>query len=290
MLPRTPAGSHPEAPVSSDARPAPRRPRAQRPCPARHRLHAGRDAAVRRLVTRSRNGRSRATPLPRCCSSARSARSLICALLILPRTGLRVFRTQRLGAHIGRNATQATAQSLHRHRAQPDAARRRDRDQFLGAAVCRAAAAIWLKEKIGRARGLALVIGFLGVLLVASPGADSFRIGALFAIANAVLYGSVTAAVRGMTATEIGGDADHVPDGAAHAVFRAGAAVLRLCLAGQRATSPRCWSTACSTASGNIGGRARCRWRRRPRSGRSIISRWSGRWCSASCSGATCRR
>ncbi len=40
------------------------------------------------------------------------------------------------------------------------------------------------------------------MLVVASPGADTFRIGALFAIANAVLYGSVTAAVRGMSATE----------------------------------------------------------------------------------------
>ena len=45
--------------------------------------------------------------------------------------------------------------------------------------------------------------GFVGVLLVAAPGADSFRIGALFALANAVLFGSVTAAVRGMTATEL---------------------------------------------------------------------------------------
>ena len=44
--------------------------------------------------------------------------------------------------------------------------------------------------------------GFLGVLLVAAPGADSFRLGAMFAIANAVLFGSVTAAVRGMTTTE----------------------------------------------------------------------------------------
>ena len=40
------------------------------------------------------------------------------------------------------------------------------------------------------------------MLLVAGPGADTFRIGALFAIANAVLYGSVTAAVRGMSKTE----------------------------------------------------------------------------------------
>jgi drug/metabolite transporter (DMT)-like permease len=44
--------------------------------------------------------------------------------------------------------------------------------------------------------------GFLGVMLVAAPGADSFRLGAMFAIANAVLFGSVTAAVRGMSTTE----------------------------------------------------------------------------------------
>ena len=63
-------------------------------------------------------------------------------------------------------------------------------------------AAVWLKERVGLARGLALIVGFLGVLLVAAPGADSFRIGALFAVGNAVLYGSVTAAVRRMTMTE----------------------------------------------------------------------------------------
>ncbi len=63
-------------------------------------------------------------------------------------------------------------------------------------------AAFWQRESIGLARALALVVGFCGVLLVVSPGADSFTIGALFAVANAVLYGSVTAAVRGMSNTE----------------------------------------------------------------------------------------
>ena len=91
----------------------------------------------------------------------------------------------------------------YHHRLRIDAARRRRRHQFFLAAVrhivCRAVA-----EGKGRAcaRGLALVAGFLGVLLVAAPGADSFRLGALFALANAVLFGSVTAAVRGMTTTE----------------------------------------------------------------------------------------
>src|SRR5262249_4727204 len=63
-------------------------------------------------------------------------------------------------------------------------------------------AALWLNEKVGLARISALIVGFVGVLLVAAPGADSFRVGAMFALANAVLFGSVTAAVRGMTTTE----------------------------------------------------------------------------------------
>src|SRR5208282_691543 len=39
-------------------------------------------------------------------------------------------------------------------------------------------------------------------LIVASPGTDSLQLGALFALANAVMYGSVTVAVRGMAKTE----------------------------------------------------------------------------------------
>jgi drug/metabolite transporter (DMT)-like permease len=37
---------------------------------------------------------------------------------------------------------------------------------------------------------------------VTNPGADSLTLGALFALLNAVMYGSVTVAVRGMTRTE----------------------------------------------------------------------------------------
>ena len=62
--------------------------------------------------------------------------------------------------------------------------------------------ALLLKEAVGPARWAALLVGFCGVLIVTNPGAETFQIGALFALANAVLYGSVTAAVRGMTATE----------------------------------------------------------------------------------------
>ena len=49
------------------------------------------------------------------------------------------------------------------------------------------------------------MVGFLGVLIVTNPGSDTFQIGALFALGNAILFGTVTAGVRGMTTTESAG-------------------------------------------------------------------------------------
>ena len=133
----------------------------------------------------------------------RSAVSLItCGLLILPWSGFIVFRTRRLRDHIGRAGTQTVAQSLILIALSLMPIAGAMAINFSAPLFATLAAALWLKEKVGLARGAALLVGFAGVLLVASPGADSFRTGALFALANAVLYGSVTAAVRGMSATE----------------------------------------------------------------------------------------
>ncbi len=127
---------------------------------------------------------------------------IACAVLILPRTGLLVFRTARLRDHVGRSATQAVAQSLIIIAFSLMPLGGAIAINFASPLFATLFAAFWLKEKVGLARGCALIAGFLGVLLVAAPGADSFRIGALFALGNAVLFGSVTAAVRGMTTTE----------------------------------------------------------------------------------------
>jgi drug/metabolite transporter (DMT)-like permease len=126
----------------------------------------------------------------------------VCSLLILPRTGLIVFRTHRLRDHVGRSTTQGVAQSLIviAFGLMPLAGA--VAINFSSPLFAALFAAIWLKERVGIARAAALAVGFFGVVLVAAPGADSFRAGALFALGNAVLLGSVTAAVRGMTTTE----------------------------------------------------------------------------------------
>lgn len=133
----------------------------------------------------------------------RTATSLvICALLILPRSGFAVFRTNRLRDHVFRSFAQAASQSfiIIAFSLMPLAGA--IAINFSSPLFTTLASAIVLKEAVGAARWSALFVGFIGVLIVTAPGADNFQIGALFALANAVIYGSVTAAVRGMTATE----------------------------------------------------------------------------------------
>jgi drug/metabolite transporter (DMT)-like permease len=127
---------------------------------------------------------------------------IICSLLILPSANLFVFRTRRLRDHLMRGAAQATSQTfiVIAFSLMPLAGA--VAINFSAPLFATLASAIVLKEAVGRVRWGALIVGFLGVLIVTAPGADSFQVGALFALANAVMYGSVTAAVRGMTATE----------------------------------------------------------------------------------------
>jgi drug/metabolite transporter (DMT)-like permease len=133
----------------------------------------------------------------------RTAVALVtCALFIMPQTGLAVFRTERLSHHVMRSVSQGCSQTflLIAFSLMPLAGA--IAINFSAPLFTALISALLLKETVGPARWLALLVGFCGVLIVTNPGMGTFQIGALFALANAVLYGSVTAGVRGMTATE----------------------------------------------------------------------------------------
>jgi drug/metabolite transporter (DMT)-like permease len=127
---------------------------------------------------------------------------LTLALFILPTTGIAVFRTDRLRHHVARSFSQFVSQSclLIAFSLMPLAGA--IAINFSAPLFATLVSIVLLKEKVGLARWSALLVGFIGVLVVTNPGAGTFQIGALFALTNAVLYGTVTAAVRGMTATE----------------------------------------------------------------------------------------
>lgn len=127
---------------------------------------------------------------------------IIMAAFILPTTGLAVYRTNRLGTHLSRMAAQATAQIclIIAFSMMPLAAG--VAVNFSAPLFAALVAALFLRERVGGARWMALIVGFAGVLIVAGLSADTFQLGAVFALTNAMLYGGVTAAVRGMTTTE----------------------------------------------------------------------------------------
>ena len=133
----------------------------------------------------------------------RSGLSLIaCALVILPQTGLAVFHTSRRRDHVMRTLSQTFSQTclIIAFSLMPLASA--VAINFSAPLFTTLVAILLLNEKVGFVRWFALIVGFIGVLIVTNPGAETFQIGAVFALANAVIYGSVTAAVRGMTATE----------------------------------------------------------------------------------------
>ncbi len=134
---------------------------------------------------------------------ARNAVSLVGAgLVILPRAGLMVFRTMRFRDHLLRGVSQGCSQAclVIAFSLMPLASA--VAINFSSPLFATLAAIVFLKETVGPVRWGALIVGFLGVLLVTSPGKETIQIGSLFALTNAVLFGTVTVGVRRMTATE----------------------------------------------------------------------------------------
>jgi drug/metabolite transporter (DMT)-like permease len=126
----------------------------------------------------------------------------VCAAFILPVTGLSVFATRRPRDHLARGLSQSASQtfSVIAYSLMPLAGAMAI--GFSAPMWSALLSIVWLKERAGAVRWLVLICGFTGVLIVTNPGVNSLTLGALFALANAVMYGSVTVAVRGMTATE----------------------------------------------------------------------------------------
>jgi drug/metabolite transporter (DMT)-like permease len=127
---------------------------------------------------------------------------LTMAAFILPAAGFAVYRTQRLRAHVMRATSQVGSQTmlLIAFSLMPLAGV--TAIMFSSPIFSTLASAYFLHEKVGPARWIVLLIGFLGVVVIANPGVDTFQVGALFALGNAVLFGTVVAGVRGMASTE----------------------------------------------------------------------------------------
>jgi drug/metabolite transporter (DMT)-like permease len=127
---------------------------------------------------------------------------IVFSAFALPTAGFAVFHTRRPTAHVLRSMSQFTSQTLLLIAFTLMPLASATAINFSAPLFAALASAIFLKELVGPARWAVLLIGFLGVVIITNPGAGAFQIGALFALGNAVLFGTVTAGVRGMTSTE----------------------------------------------------------------------------------------
>ena len=126
----------------------------------------------------------------------------LCAALLLPTGGLSVLATRRPGAHVARGLSQAISQTLTVAALGLLPLASVTAIGFSAPLFAAVIAILWFGERADGTRWAFLVAGFVGVLVVTDPGAETLRLGGLLALGNAVMYGSVTVAVRGMTKTE----------------------------------------------------------------------------------------
>jgi drug/metabolite transporter (DMT)-like permease len=127
---------------------------------------------------------------------------VVFAAVMLPTSGLAVLHTRRHGAHVLRSISQFTSQTLLLIAFSMMPLASATAINFSAPLFATLASIVFLKETVGPARWAALIIGFAGVLIVTNPGSDTFQIGALYALGNSLLFGTVTVGVRGMTTTE----------------------------------------------------------------------------------------
>jgi drug/metabolite transporter (DMT)-like permease len=113
-----------------------------------------------------------------------------------------VLQTRRPGAHVLRGVSQFTSQTLLLVAFSMMPLASATAINFSAPLFAALASMVFLKESVSRARWAALVVGFIGVLIVTAPGSGTFQIGALYALGNSLLFGTVTVGVRGMTRTE----------------------------------------------------------------------------------------
>ena len=133
----------------------------------------------------------------------RSTSSLFfCSLIILPTLGFGVFQTRRARAHLARGLSQTISQTFTVIALGLMPIAGVTAIGFTAPLFSAVISIVWMKERPGAWRLIVLAIGFCGAMVVIHPGSDSLQVGALFALANAVMYGSVTVAVRGMAKTE----------------------------------------------------------------------------------------
>jgi drug/metabolite transporter (DMT)-like permease len=127
---------------------------------------------------------------------------LTVAVIVLPRAGWGVLRTRRYREHMQRGLSQFGSMLCWFLAVSVLSLGSATAIGFAAPLFTTLLSIVILKEKVGVHRWSALILGFIGVLIITHPDAGSLSYGSLFALGNAVLISTVAIAIRRMSMTE----------------------------------------------------------------------------------------
>ena len=122
--------------------------------------------------------------------------------LLAPLHGRALFRMHSPRLHLLRSAMLASMTGLNFWALQYLQLAETGAIQFSVPILIALLSAWWLHERLDARRWVAVVLGFVGVLLVIRPGSQAFHPAILLAVGNAVLYAAFNLLTRRMAATE----------------------------------------------------------------------------------------
>ena len=127
---------------------------------------------------------------------------LLMVLLLAPAHGRALFRMQSWRMQLLRAAMLASMTGLNFWALQYLQLAETGAIQFSVPMLIALLSAWWLHEPLDARRGLAILAGFVGVLLVIRPGTQAFHPAILLCVANALIYAVFNLLTRRMAATE----------------------------------------------------------------------------------------
>lgn len=132
----------------------------------------------------------------------RSCISLLIVTPILATHGARLLHTERIGMHFARNGVNFVAQAAWTYGVTMLPLAAVTALEFSTPVWVALLAALFLGERLTRHKVIAVVAGFLGVLVILRPGVEAVQLAALVVLASALFFATSNVIAKSLTRTE----------------------------------------------------------------------------------------
>lgn len=132
----------------------------------------------------------------------RSCISLLIVTPFLATRGAQLLRTKRIGTHFARNGVNFVAQAAWTYGVAMLPLAAVTALEFSTPLWVALLAALFLGERLSRHRVIAVLAGFIGVLVILRPGVEAVQLAALVVLASALFFATSNVIAKSLTRTE----------------------------------------------------------------------------------------